>query len=296
MFLIPNASCSIKKTPPSRSTFSIRASLIVRLENLAAAGLAKILPATFALSALAMQASAATNLVNNGSFENNSGPGIVYANTSGYYIGTTVPDWYFVKPSTNTPFAGVDNYAHARTNTSQAAQFWGAAPGYQNGNGFSGSPDGGYFWFDDGAVSYRVGLKQDITGLTVGEQYDLSFYYAYTQEIFVNAETDQVWEVFFGSDSYNTGWTHVPAAGFSGWHTSNRTFTASATTQTLHFMAHGTNGLPPFLLFDGVRLTAQNEPPTPPAPTPGPLPLLGLGASFAWSGRLRKRINQGGKA
>ena len=61
-------------------------------------------------------------------------------------------------------------------------------------------------------------------------------------------------------------------------------------------MAHGTNGLPPFLLFDGVRLTAQNEPPTPPAPTPGPLPLLGLGASFAWSGRLRKRINQGGKA
>jgi len=49
-------------------------------------------------------------------------------------------------------------------------------------------------------------------------------------------------------------------------------------------------------LLDGINLIAQNEPPAPPAATPGPLPLLGLGASFAWSGRLRKRINQGGKA
>ena len=284
------------KTPPSRSTFSIRASLIVRLENLAAAGLAKVLPAAFALSALAMPASAATNLVNNGSFENNSGPGIVYGNTSGYYIGTTVPDWYFVKPSTNTPFAGVDNYAHARTNTSQAAQFWGAAPGYQNGNGFSASPDGGYFWFVDGDVSYRVGLKQDITGLTVGEKYDLSFNYAYTQEIFRSENNNQIWEVYFGDDYYNTGWTSVPGTGFVGWNTSTHTYTATSSTQTLQFWASGSNSLPPFALLDGVRLTAQNEPPAPPAPTPGPLPLLGLGASFAWSGRLRKRINQGSKA
>jgi hypothetical protein len=290
MFLIPNSSYTIMETP----TFSLRASLIHRLENLAASGLAKALPAAFVLSALVMPVSAATNLVKNGSFENNSGPGIVYGNTSGYYIGTNVPDWYFVKPSTNTPFAGVDNYDHARTNTSQAAQFWGAAPGYQNGNGFSSSPDGGYFWFGDGDQSYAVRLKQDITGLTIGEQYDLSFFYAYTQEIFRNQATDQVWEVFFGNDIYNTGWTHVPAAGFSGWHTSARTFTATAATQTLQFLAHGTNGLPPFLLLDGVKLTAQNEPPSPPAGTPGPVPLLGVAATMAWSRRLRRRIKRGG--
>jgi len=265
-------------------------------KNLTASGFAKLLPAAIALSGLVMPVSAATNLVMNGSFENNSGPGIVFGNTSGYYIGTDVPDWYFVKPSTNTPFAGVDNYAHAITNTSQAPQLWGASPGYQNGNGFSSSPDGGYFWFSDGDVNYRVGLKQDITGLIVGEKYDLSFDYAYTQEVFRNEATWQVWEVFFGSDNYNTGWTNVPGAGFSGWHTSARTFTATAATQTLHFMAHGSNGLPPFLLLDGVKLMAQNEPPTPPSAVPGPLPLLGLGASFAWSARMRKRIKQGRKA
>ncbi len=45
----------------------------------------------------------------------------------------------------------------------------------------------------------------------------------------------------------------------------------------------------------GVMLTVQNEPAVPPAATPGPLQLLGLAASFAWSRRLRKRINQGVK-
>jgi MYXO-CTERM domain-containing protein len=49
-------------------------------------------------------------------------------------------------------------------------------------------------------------------------------------------------------------------------------------------------------LLDGKIRSAPNEPPAPPAATPGPLPLIGLGASFAWSSRLRKRINLGSKA
>lgn len=60
----------------------------------------------------------------------------------------------------------------------------------------------------------------------------------------------------------------------------------------------GPIGGPLMALLDGIILTAQNQPPTPgpAAATPGPLPLLGLGASFAWSSRLRKRINLGSKA
>ena len=245
-----------------------------------------------------MPASAATNLVKNGGFETNGGPGIVYGNPTGYFLDTTVADWYFQKPPSNEPFAGVDNYAHAMTNTSQAILLWGARPGYQNGNGFSASPDTGYFWVADGAAQYRVGLKQDITGLTIGEKYDLSFYYAYTQEANpgVVGATNQVWDVAFGTDSYNTGWTYVPEHAFRGWYTSTHTFTASAATQTLQFMAYGPSGQPPMALLDGINLTAQNESPAPPAATPGPLPLLGLGASFAWSGRLRKRINLASKA
>ena len=275
-----------------------RMSFIKRLENLAASGLPKILPAAFVLSALVMPASAATNLVKNGSFEMNTGPGVVSGN-GGYYQGTTIADWYYQFP-TSSPLAGVDTYAHSITNTSQAIQFWGAAPGYQNGNGFSGSPDGGYFWAADGADSYRVGLKQDITGLTIGDKYDLSFNYAFGQEAcngnWCNGATNQKWAIGFGTQSYDTGGNVVQEHGFSGWFSSTHTFTATATTQILQFWAYGPSGQPPVALLDGVMLTAQNEPPAPPAATPGPLPLLGLGASFAWSGRLRKRINQGGKA
>ncbi len=58
----------------------------------------------------------------------------------------------------------------------------------------------------------------------------------------------------------------------------------------LSFLAIGTNGVPPYLLLDGISLTAND--PTPPSPTavPGPLPLLGVAGAFAWSGKLRRRV------
>jgi hypothetical protein len=179
------------------------------------------------------------------------------------------------------------------TNTSQAIQLWGAAPGYQNGNGFKDSPDGGYFWILDGDPTYVFGLKQDIHGLAIGEQYDLSFQYAFGQEAcsggWCMGATNQRWDIGFGSESYTTGGHVVPEHGFVGWFTSSHTFTATATMQTLQFWANGPGGQPPMALLDGVTLTAKNEPL---AATPGPLPLLGFGVSLAWSSRLRKRIKQ----
>jgi hypothetical protein len=256
-------------------------------------GLAKILAPALAMSALAMPASAATNLVKNGNFESNGGPGVVYVFVDGgYHQQTTLSDWYFYYPSP-LPLAGVDTYAHSITNTTQAIQFWGAAPGFQNGNGFRGSSNGGYFWASDGSENFRVALRQDIAGLTIGEQYDLGFEYAFGQEAcngnYCNGATNQLWDVWFGNENYNTGGTAVPEHGFVGWLNSAHTFTATATTQTLQFWSIGPPGQPPIALLDGVTLTAKNEPL---AATPGPLPLLGFGVSLAWSSRLRKRIKQ----
>jgi len=253
--------------------------------------LAKLLAPVFAVSALAMPASAATNLVKNGGFEQNTGPGVVSGN-GGYYQQTTISDWYYYFP-TSSPLAGVDTYAHSITNTSQAIQFWGAAPGYQNGNGFQASPTGGYFWASDGAPDYRVALLQDIAGLTIGEKYDLSFDFAFGQEAcpgnWCNGATNQRWDVWFGNETYTTGGNVVQEHGFAGWFKSAHTFTATATTQTLQFWSIGPAGQPPVALLDSVKLTSQNEPLT---PTPGPLPLMGFGVSLAWSSRLRKRIKQ----
>ncbi|MEI6111483.1 MAG: hypothetical protein WCP63_07390, partial [Cyanobium sp. ELA712] len=157
--------------PPSPSTISFAQ----RIDNLAASGLARVLPAAFALSALVMPASAGTNLVKNGGFEANGGPGATAYNPTPMVLD----DWTF---SPNGRYAGIDTEAHAYTNTTQQVKFWGASPGYQNGNGFSGSPDGGYFYAADGNATFRGNLSQDITGLKVGAKYDLTFYHAYGQE------------------------------------------------------------------------------------------------------------------
>ena len=293
----------LKLVPPVNKSFPLNherlaypppgsdSSLIQRIETFTAAGLAKLLPAAFALSALVMPASAGTNLVKNGGFEANGGPGATVYNPTPMVLD----DWTF---SPNGRFAGIDTEAHAYTNTTQQVKFWGASPGYQNGNGFSGSPDGGYFYAADGNYAFRGNLSQDITGLKVGAKYDLTFYHAYGQEACpqCNGATRQAWHVVFGSDQYETDLVDVPSHGFVDWNTATHTFTASATTQTLTFWANGGSGAPPFALLDSVKLTAQDEPPAPPAATPGPLTLLGLGASFAWSSRLRKRINLGSKA
>ncbi len=240
----------------------------------------KMLASGFAIAAFALPASAATNLVKNGSFEVNGGPGAQYL--------TTLSDWSY-----GGGLASLDTEANAFTNNSKKIQFWGASPGYQNGNGFKGSPDGGYFWAADGDVQYLVELSQVITGLTIGEPYDLTFDYAYGQEAcdgwWCNGATNQTWWVVFGSEQYSPGQTYVPEHGFKGWYKAFTTFTPTAASQVLKFYASGPSGQPPMALLDGVKLTAQNETLT---PTPGPLPLMGFGVSLAWSNRLRKRIKQ----
>ena len=308
---VPKRAFSIMKAfPPPPSSISF----VQRIENLAASGLAKLLPAAFALSALVLPASAATNLVKNGSFENNPGPGATEYNDANYSIKGQLPDWTM----SNYGFMGLDSYTTATTNTyinncgipgstspcwnggPRSITLWGATPGWQNGNGFQGSPDGGFFWIADGNAAYRGILSQDITGLTVGAKYDLSFQYAHGQEACNGCDgvTTQSWVVSFGDEPFRTNPVTVPSHGFIDWVTASRTFTATSVTQTLKFIADGGRGAPPMALLDGIILTAQDEPPTPgpAAAAPGPLPLLGLGASFAWSRRLRKRINQGGKA
>ena len=101
--------------------------------------------------------------------------------------------------------------------------------------------------------------------------------------------------VGFGRGNFSTGLTYLPEHGFRGWYNGAHIFTATAETQILRFAAVGPFAGPPIAPIIGLNLTSQNEPPVPPAATPGPLQLLGLAASFAWSRRLRKRINQGVK-
>ena len=160
------------------------------------------------------------------------------------------------------------------------------------------SPAGGNFVGMDGAYQVSA-LTQSISGLVAGARYSLSFYWAGGQQQgftgtincagdgnpgLNNCTTDQ-WDVSLGSQTIDTSPVTVPGHGFSGWMQQTMTFTATASTETLSFLAQGQlNGTqPPFALLDGVSLTQVPEPAT------AGIMLVGLATVGALGLRRRKR-------
>jgi MYXO-CTERM domain-containing protein len=244
-------------------------------------------------SLTAAAAHAGPNLVQNGGFETNGGPGFIDWNQAPHpqVRQTTAANWQ------NGSYGYRYNIIASLANLQATSDYyvfglWGATPGYQNGNGFTTSPNGGWFLQSDG-FDVRTPLEQTISGLDVGSTYTLSFQYARSQEASQSGDSFQKWRATFGSESFETPNALLPSHGFDGWYTATHQFTAATSTQVLSFLAFGTNGVPPFLLLDGVSLTANDPTPPSPAATPGPLPLLGIAAAFAWSGKLRRRIQSG---
>jgi len=251
-----------------------------------------------ALASLGASAQAADNLVKNGGFEVNGGPGFIDWPQPPHpqVKETTLSDWIndHDLPNGSWGFNVVTNLAWLQQQNYYVPGLWGATPGYQNGNGITGSPSGGWFLQADG-FDHRTPMKQTITGLEIGSTYTLSFEYAHAQENGVDGNTTQRWEVTFGGDSYFTPDVFLPSHGFKGWYTATTEFTATATSEVLSFLAYGTPSVPPYLLLDGVSLTKNSvpEPPVPPVPgdaAPGPLPMIGLAAAYGWSSKLRRRI------
>ena len=122
------------------------------------------------------------------------------------------------------------------------------------------SPSGGNFAAADG--DFGVGpITQTVTGLTAGLKYSLSFYWAAAQQRGYAGTTTEQWKVSLGSEMYATPVVTNPNQGFSGWFAQTFTYTATSASQVLSFLAVGTPvNAPPFLLLDGVSITAVAEP------------------------------------
>jgi hypothetical protein len=228
----------------------------------------------------------ATSLVQNGSFSANSGPCKMSST-----VGSCAANW----SSTGYTFL----YTNATTAQSpgvSGVEMWGPSNG-GGANGFGASPDGGAFLALDG--DYQIGaVQQTITGLTYGDSYAVTFYWAAAQQESFNGPTIQAMNVCLGSsaESYkNTGSqplsggtnasSNISCAGssastplidlsshaFSGWQSETFDLTANSTTDILSFLSYGNVQQPPFALLDGVSMNLA------PTPEPGTLPLLFTG-------------------
>lgn len=199
-----------------------------------------------------------TELIKNGNFEDGT-YGQVGKNGSLANWSTT--GYNFLFSDANDDVGGVPG-------VNGKLRLWG--PGNGSNNGLSASPAGGNYYAADGAYGVAP-LTQTVGGLVIGQQYDLSFYWAGAQQYNYNGITTEQWKVSFGQETYSTAVLTNASHGFTGWQQQLFTFTATNTSQVLSFLAVGTpEGLPPFSLLDGVSMTAK-------VPEPGSLAIIGLG-------------------
>lgn len=242
----------------------------------------------FALAGLVLTTGPAgdarADFITNGGFEQTSnGIGMPDFNTT--LTGWTSPD---------TSFANQTGYNFvfdpATASTTGAIGYNGGVALYGPGNGFNNgltaSPVGGNFFAGDGDTRYNGRLQQVVTGLTAGKQYELGFWWAGAQAFGEGGTPQYSWDVTFAGSTQSTAVKTLPApGGFIPWEYVTMQFTATNSTETLTFLANaqGPFGGPPFVLLDGVSVTA--------VPEPGSIALVGVGLFAAGAyRRLRRRV------
>jgi hypothetical protein len=212
------------------------------------------------------------NLVVNGNFST-----VPTGTTQSYQVTpTNLPDW------TAASNSGIDCLVYGPVNNMCGSSYLGPGNVEATFATFPGaSPNGGNIFAGDSALTYQQSISQLISGLVSGQKYTLTFYQAGAQQAgFSGATTDQ-WQVTFGSSVQTSTVMDVPSGGDVAWNSQTMTFTATAASETLTFLAQGTpNSDPPFALLDGVSLTL--------VPEPGSVTLLGFGAACIASLRRRR--------
>jgi hypothetical protein len=212
----------------------------------------------FAAAAAAHAAS--VNLVTNGSFEQTT------LSASGALVGNNLPGWT-VKNIGNIGgvaynftalyFSATDATTVGATGTDHPGSNWAVHQA-------AASPDGGKFIAIDGGPNATSTLSQSISGLTVGHTYNLSFDYAGAQQNDMSGPTTETWTVSLGQESHSAPVLQNAHHGFTGWYSSTLSFTATAASEVLTFMAVGApSGYPPVSLLDGVSLVDASAPPVP---------------------------------
>ncbi|MGH8124730.1 MAG: DUF642 domain-containing protein [Rhodanobacteraceae bacterium] len=140
----------------------------------------------------------------------------------------------------------------------------------------------------DQAAGVQSSIKQQLTGLTIGSTYTVSFDWGAAQLQSRTGATKSSLLVSFGNDSHSTGFIDNPGKAFTGWNTSSFSFQADSTSDWLTFLAIGTpSGYPPVSLLTNVSVT--HAVPEPPELAMFGIGLLGMGLLTVFARRRAQR-------
>lgn len=188
--------------------------------------------------------SAQTNLVTNGSFETVNGAYTVAGNAqllqfsgSGGSNSSFLPGWT------------VGGSAVASGYTSD---FWTTA----NVGAFGTPPDGTHYLYMSSGAGGTNWLSQTVSGLTVGNTYQVSYWQSAT----AGYGTTPSWDVTLGGSTFNG-----PAiTSYGNFQQVTTTFVATASSELLKFNQVGI-GAPQYVALDGISLTQVATVPEPSA-------------------------------
>ena len=245
----------------------------------------------------------AVNILQNGNLIpsqaiQDASPNNSYRFTQGVYTNNVIPGWV------------INNNSYAAITPPGTAAGSGSAPGLPGAFGYNvapgqtvNSPTGAPAWFFnfDGDTNYGARLSQQLTGLTVGKNYTVSFYQtaaSVNDWVHYNTPTWDQFRVSFGNNFNN--YQLAPRIDMAlhenvkPWEKITMDFTATDTSQWLSFLnVGGPGGQPPIALLTSVTVDDGTPPATPVPWETDALPLVGATMVFGAGVFVKRKIAQG---
>jgi hypothetical protein len=250
--------------------------------------------------------------VSNGEFTQNAGPGAPGTGNDSFNNVNPI-GWTSGSSGPGGSLIYVTNADAINNHTGSQLPVYGPSAGSpaSTSNPFPSPPLPGNFVEADGNPFFGNSFSYQLSGLTVGQTYQLSFFEAFGQEVNFSSATTNQWIVGLGvagsqfvfnesnpnlytyaysdpNGSVTTpGVVNVPNQGVSPWQQVTVNLTADATNDVLTFLAWGNNGstvnVPPIAFLD---IGANGAPA---APEPASLSLLVVGLLGVGAYRLGRR-------